>query len=91
MVPENFLATGQTVYGVNTGFGKDLGFSGNPDAIYRNVTLSFTPSSANATLRFGDDGLEEPLMRSSLPMISSSSISSTSSESSGSSSSAYRS
>jgi hypothetical protein len=57
IVPD--LATTGDIKVVNTGFGANLGFNGYPDAIYRNVTLSFTPSSSTATLRFADNGLED--------------------------------
>ena len=42
---------------VNTG-ARDLGFSSYNDAIYRQVTLSFTPGASTATIRFADEGLE---------------------------------
>ena len=57
IVPD--LASTGDIKVVNTGAGPTLGFNSYPDAIYRNVTLSFTPGSSSATLRFGDDGLQD--------------------------------
>ena len=37
----------------------NLGFTGNPDSIYRQVTVSFTPSSGDAVIRFADLGIED--------------------------------
>jgi hypothetical protein len=37
---------------------QNLGYNGYADGIYRKVTLTFTPSSTTATLRFADDGLQ---------------------------------
>ncbi len=36
----------------------NLGFSGNPDAIYRQVTLDFTADDATTVLRFADGGIQ---------------------------------
>ncbi len=36
----------------------NLGFGGNADAVYRNVTVSFTPSASTASVRFADGGLQ---------------------------------
>jgi len=38
---------------------RNLGFSSTPDAIYRQVTLSFTADDASTVLRFADGGLDE--------------------------------
>jgi len=38
---------------------RDLGFSGWPDAIHRQVKLSFTADDATTVLRFADGGLEQ--------------------------------
>ena len=51
------LAATGDVKVVNIG-SRNLGYSGYNDAIYRKVTLSFTPSATTATLNFTDDGLE---------------------------------
>jgi hypothetical protein len=38
---------------------RNLGFSGHGDALYRAVTLSFTPTAATAVVQFADGGLQE--------------------------------
>ncbi|MDH3461143.1 MAG: hypothetical protein OEM00_09250, partial [Burkholderiaceae bacterium] len=55
LVP-NLASTGD-VRVVNQGW-RNLGFSGSADAVYRNVNVSFTAGSANATVRFADGGLQ---------------------------------
>ncbi len=54
-VPANATADGVRV--VNTGY-RDLGYSSYNDAIYRNVTLSFTADAAAMAVTFQDEGLE---------------------------------
>ena len=47
------LATTGEVRVVNQG-SRDMGFASYNDAIYRNVSINFTPSSSSATIRFSD-------------------------------------
>ncbi|WP_404710694.1 Ig-like domain-containing protein [Sphingomonas sp. MMS24-J13] len=51
------LATTGNIQVVNIG-NKNLGYSSYTDAIYRKVTLTFTPTASSSVLRFADDGLE---------------------------------
>ena len=51
------LATTGAVRVFNSG-SRDLGFSGYNDAIYRQVTLSYTPAAATSAVTFADLGLE---------------------------------
>ncbi|SEF48157.1 Ig-like domain (group 3) [Nitrosospira multiformis ATCC 25196] len=56
LVPD-LAATGE-VKVVNTG-ASNLGFTSYNDAIYRNVTTTFTANSSTAVLRFADGGLQD--------------------------------
>jgi hypothetical protein len=56
LVPD--LATTADVKVVNAG-ASNLGFTGYNDAIYRNVTTTFTANGNTAVLRFADGGLQD--------------------------------
>ncbi|MCP5762317.1 hypothetical protein NL346_27390, partial [Klebsiella pneumoniae] len=43
---------------VNEGW-RNLGFGGYPDAVYRNVSVSFTAAGSTATIAFSDGGLQD--------------------------------
>ena len=55
IVPE--LATTADIRVVNAGY-RNLGFNSYPDAIYRQVTVNFTPASSTTVIRFADTGLQ---------------------------------
>jgi hypothetical protein len=52
------LATTGAIRITQIGTVQNLGFGNNTDAIYRNVTLDFTPANSTSVLRFEDAGLQ---------------------------------